>query len=131
MRDNTIKNYSVRSVRRRKAKNKGKAVKRTHAIRVACAVKPTDEMLAKRREAVAVHESALYRAREKSNLALRRIANDATRIADKAKVAKAMREFDASLREWSAYSAKKREKDALYAQKYMDDEYAYMNFPSN
>ena len=26
MRDNTIKNYSVRSVRRRKAKNKGKAV---------------------------------------------------------------------------------------------------------
>ena len=42
-------------------------------------------MLAKRREDVAVYESALYRAREKSNLALRRIANDAIRIADNAK----------------------------------------------
>lgn len=126
MKENKIKNYSVRSARRRKAKNKSKAVRRTHAIRVACAVKPTDAMLAKRREDVAVYESALYRAREKSNLALRRIADDAQRIADDIKHAKAKRIFDASLVALSAYYAKKREADALYRQKYMDDEYAYM-----
>jgi len=49
MKADTTKQYSVRSARRRKAKNKSKALKRTHAIRVACAIKPTDAMIAKRR----------------------------------------------------------------------------------
>jgi hypothetical protein len=48
MRDNKIKNYSVRSARRHKAKNKNKAVKRAHAIRVVCADKPMHKVDARR-----------------------------------------------------------------------------------
>jgi len=112
MKENKVRNYSVRSARRRKAKNKSNAVKRTRLIRKVCAVKPTDAMLAKRREDVAVYESALYRAREKSNLALRRIANDAQRIANDAKHAKAKRAFDACLIGLNAYYAKQNLKFA-------------------
>jgi hypothetical protein len=69
-------------------------------------------MLAKRREDVAVYESALYRAREKSNLALRRIANDAQRIAKEAQHAKAKKAFDACLIGLNAYYAKQTAKFA-------------------
>lgn len=96
MKENKVRNYSVRSVRRRKAKNKDKAVKRTHAIRVACAIKPTDEMLAKRREDVAVYESSLYRRRQMSYNALNKIANDLSRRMHDAKMARVKRIFDSS-----------------------------------
>ena len=131
MKENKVTNYSVRSARRRKAKNKDKAVKRTHAIRVACAIKPTDEMLAKRREDVAVYESSLYRRRQMSYNALNKIANDLSRRMHDAKMARVKRIFDASLVALSGYYAKKKEADARYEQKYMDNEYAYMSFPSN
>ena len=112
MKENKVKNYSVRSARRRKAKNKSKAVKRTHAIRVACAIKPTDEMLAKRREDVAVYESSLYRRRQMSYNALNKIANDLSRRMHDAKHAKAKRAFDACLIGLSAYYAKQNLKFA-------------------
>ena len=89
------------------------------------------EAINKRRESYALYRASLHERQQMSYKALDDIADELHNRMEKAKVAKAMREFDASLREWSAYSAKKREKDALYAQKYMDDEYAYMNFPSN
>ena len=75
MKADITKHYSVRSARRHKKMNKRKSVKRSHAIRVACAAKPTDEMLAKRREDVAVYESSLYRRRQMSYNALKKIAN--------------------------------------------------------
>jgi len=68
------KHYSVRSARRRKAKNKSKAVKRTHAIRVACAIKPTDAMIAKRRMDFTSYNAHLSIAQAFSAQAVNKIA---------------------------------------------------------
>ena len=89
MKADITKHYSVRSARRRKAKNKSNAEKRSHAIRVVCAAKPTDEMLAKRREDVAVYESSLYRRRQMSYKSLNKIANDLSRRMHDAQIARA------------------------------------------
>ena len=64
MKENTLKHYSVRSARRRKAKNKSKAVKRAHAIRVACAVKPTEDEIRARRGIYAEYLMSLSCARQ-------------------------------------------------------------------
>ena len=74
MKADTTKHYSVRSARRRKAKNKSKAVKRTHAIRVACAIKPTDAMIAKRRMDFTSYNAHLSIAQALSAQAVNKIA---------------------------------------------------------
>ena len=74
MKENKVRNYSVRSARRRKAKNKSNAEKRSHAIRVVCAAKPTDEMLKQRRYTNIAYSNSVAICREYSKHAVRRIA---------------------------------------------------------
>jgi hypothetical protein len=85
------------------------------------------EEINKRRESYALYKASLYERQQMSYKALDDIADELHNRMEKAKVAKAMREFDASLVALSAYYAKKKEADDLYKQKYMDDEYAYMD----
>ena len=74
MKEKTVKGYSVRSARRRKAKNKSNAEKRSHAIRVVCAAKPTDEMLKQRRYTNVAYSNSVAICREYSKNAVRQIA---------------------------------------------------------
>jgi len=74
MKADTTKHYSVRSARRRKAKNKSKAVKRTHAIRVACAIKPTEEMRKQSRWTQIAYRNSVDSCRRYSAHALYQIA---------------------------------------------------------
>jgi hypothetical protein len=74
MKENTVKGYSVRSARRRKAKNKSNAEKRSHAIRVVCAAKPTDEMLKQRRYTEVAYSMSRALCQEYSKHAVRHIA---------------------------------------------------------
>jgi hypothetical protein len=85
------------------------------------------EEINKRRESYALYKASLYERQQMSYKALGDIADELHNRMEKAKVAKAMREFDASLVALGAYYAKKKEADDLYKQKYMDDEYAYMD----
>jgi hypothetical protein len=85
------------------------------------------EEINKRRESYALYKASLYERQQMSYKALGDIADELHNRMEKAKVAKAMREFDASLVALGAYYAKKKVADDLYAQKYMDDEYAYMD----
>ena len=74
MKENKVKNYSVRSARRRKAKNKRNSVKRSRLIRKACAIKPTDTMIANRRMDFISYNANLSIAQAFSALAVNKIA---------------------------------------------------------
>ena len=74
MKENKVRNYSVRSARRRKAKNKSNSVKRSRLIRKACAIKPTDTMIAKRRMDFISYNANLSVARAFSAHAVNKIA---------------------------------------------------------
>lgn len=74
MKADITKHYSVRSARRRKAKNKRNSVKRSRLIRKACAIKPTDTMIAKRRMDFISYNANLSGAQALSALAVNKIA---------------------------------------------------------
>lgn len=73
MKENKVRNYSVRSARRRKAKNKSKAVKRTRVVRRSASV-VTPTTLAIRAHGFAAYNLDLSFRRAVSALAVRQIA---------------------------------------------------------
>ena len=68
------------------------------------------EEINKRRESYALYKASLHERQQMSYKALDDIADELHNRMEKAKVAKAMREFDACLREWSAYTERQRAK---------------------
>jgi|APGre2960657444_1045066.scaffolds.fasta_scaffold36068_2 hypothetical protein len=70
------------------------------------------EEINKRRESYALYKASLYERQQMSYKALGDIADELHNRMEKAKIAKAQREFDACLVAWSAYSAKERAKFA-------------------